>query len=276
MGRITTTVALAKASWRVLRADKELLALPVMSGIATVVVAASFLLPLFASGVVTDGGGWIGAAAAAFLYLALAYITIFFNAALVHAADERLRGGDPTLGSAVRGAWARKGRIFGWAVVSATVSIILRAIEERAGFLGRIVSGIVGVAWSLVTFLVVPVLVLEDVGVVEGIKRAGSLFRQTWGENVAARVGFGFLGFLAALPAVAVVFVGGSIGSTAFGLSVVAAFLWVGVVTVVLSALNGVFQTALYHYATGGPIPDDTFGSAAIAEAFVPRSRRGF
>ncbi len=271
MGRIATTIQLAKASWRVLRADKELLALPVMSGAATLVVVISFILPIVATGGIGDGAGPASFVLGGVLYLALAYVTIFFNAALVHAADERLRGGDPTLRSALAGAWARKGRILGWALVSATVSVVLRAIEERAGFLGRIVSGILGVAWSLVTFLVVPVLVLEDVGVVEGIKRAGALFRGTWGENVAARVGFGILGFLAALPAIAVVVLGGSVGAGAFAISIGVAFLWVAVVTVVLSALNGIFQTALYHYAVDGNVPGDAFPAEAFSQAFVPR-----
>ncbi len=100
------------------------------------------------------------------------------------------------MGSALRGAAARAGRLLPWAAVSATVSLLLRAIEERAGVLGKIVSGIAGMAWALVTFLVLPILVMEDIGVRDALRRSAEMFKGTWGENVAARIGFGLLGFL--------------------------------------------------------------------------------
>ena len=40
----------------------------------------------------------------------------------------------------------------------------LQALEQRAGIVGRIVIGLVGMAWALVTMLVLPVLVIEQVG----------------------------------------------------------------------------------------------------------------
>ncbi|NQV06663.1 hypothetical protein HQ535_08930, partial [bacterium] len=100
MGRISRTIALAKASWNVLKADKELILLPVMSLIATLAVAATFLLPIFLSGneVALEDPGVTGYILLFVAYVTLAFITIFFNAALVHAANERMDGGDPTLG----------------------------------------------------------------------------------------------------------------------------------------------------------------------------------
>ena len=210
------------------------------------------------------------------MYVALAYVTIFFNAALVHAADERLNGGDPTLRSAIAGAWSKAGRILPWAIISATVSLILRAVEERAGFVGQIVVGLVGIAWALVTFLVIPILVLEDIGVVDAIKRSGSLFKQTWGENVAAQFGFGILAFVAALPAIAIGALGISAGGVAAGIAIVIAVLWIALVMVVLSCLNAIFQAALYHYAVAGETPGDYFPQSTFTSAFAPRERRGF
>jgi len=210
MGRISRTLELAGSSWRVLKADKELVLLPVLSLIATVAVAVSFLWPIVSSCTETIGPksacelGGADYVIMAVAYVTLAFITIFFNAALVHAANERMDGGDPTVGSAIRGALGKVHRILPWAIVSATVSVILRSLEERAGMLGRIVIGLVGLAWSLVTFLIVPVLVIEDIGVFDAVKRSGALFKRTWGENMAAQVGFGLLGLLAALPAIAI------------------------------------------------------------------------
>jgi hypothetical protein len=265
MGRISRTMQLARASWEVLKADKELIALPVLSLLSTLVVAASFMVPLV--WVRRDSGdqpGWWALALAFAAYLVLAYITVFFNAALVYAANQRLEGGDPTVGSALRGAASRAGRLFPWALLSATVSLLLRSLEQRAGSLGRVISGIAGMAWSLVTFLVIPVLVMEDLRVSDAVRRSGSMFKATWGENVAARVGFGLLGFLAVLPGIAAVagaFALGSSSDTVTGSVAVGAnaplltlgVVWILLAAMVLSALSGIFQTALYRYAAGLP-----------------------
>lgn len=272
MGRIATTISLARSSWAVLKADRELVLLPVMSGIASLVVMATFVVPVV---VTSDDLEATSQSPTAYvllflMYVVLAYITVFFNAALIHAANERLDGGDPTLGSAINGALARAGRILPWAIISATVSLILRSLEERAGFIGRIVIGFVGIAWSLVTFLVLPVLVLRDVGVGDAFRESTDLFKRTWGENVAAQVGFGLLGFVAILVMVPIVALVGSLGGGLAAFAVVIAVTWVIVVAVVLSALSGIFQTALYRFATTGTAGGG-FDDGALGTAFAPR-----
>ena len=279
MGRISRTLELAGSSWRVLKADKELVLLPVLSLIATVIVAVSFLWPILSScadSVGSENACDLGGAdyvIMAVAYVTLAFITIFFNAALVHAANERMDGGDPTVGSAIRGALGKIHRILPWAIVSATVSVILRSLEERAGFVGRIVIGLVGLAWSLVTFLVIPVLVIEDLGVTEAIKRSGSLFKRSWGENVAAQVGFGLLGLILAIPAIAVIWLGISAGGAATIVAIAIGVGWILLTSLVLAALNGIFQTALYRFAAG-------MGTGAfdgnLGTAFAPKAPRGF
>lgn len=273
MGRIRRTLHLAKSSWHVLKADKELVLLPVLSLAATLVVAITFLAPIVVGGDVAslEDPGPIGYALLFLGYLVLAFITVFFNAALVHAANERLEGGDPTLGSALRGALLRAGRILPWAIVAATVSVVLRALEERAGWVGRLVAGLAGVAWSLVTFLVVPVLVIEGIGVGDAIKRSSALFKRTWGENVAAQVGFGLLGLLLVLPAIVVVAVAVAAGGAVAVLATGAALLWILGVAMVLSALSGIFQTALYRHAAGLDLSATPFASDQIRAAFGPR-----
>jgi hypothetical protein len=279
MGRINRTFQLAGSSWRVLKADKELVFLPVLSLIATVAVAISFLWPILSS--CTDSIGPKNACELggtdyvimAVAYVTLAFITIFFNAALVHAANERMDGGDPTVGSAIRGALGKVHRILPWAIVSATVSVILRSLEERAGAVGRIVIGLVGLAWSLVTFLVIPVLVIEDIGVTDAIKRSGALFKRSWGENVAAQVGFGLLGFILVIPAIAVIWLGISAGGAATIAAIAIGVGWILLTSLVLAALNGIFQTALYRYAAG--MSTGAF-DGNLSTAFAPKAPRGF
>ncbi len=274
MGRISNTIELAKSSWKVLKADKELLALPVMSAVATLIVGATFLIPMFiATGIeAVDSPGPFEYVLLFVMYVVLAFVTIFFNSALVLAAHDRMSGGDPTLGSSLRAAASNAGRILPWAIVSATVSVVLRALEERAGFLGQIVIGLVGLAWSLVTFLVLPVLVIEKVGVFDAIKRSGGLFKRTWGENVAAQIGFGLLGFLAVLPAIVVIVAAVATGSAALAVvGVVLGISWIALVSVVLSALSGIFQTALYHFAVDGEVPGGYFTRGQLDGAFAPK-----
>ena len=269
MGRIGNSIALAKASWEVLKADKELMLLPVISMVATVIAVATFFVPLLAS----DAGG------ASFLvlfalYFVLAYITIFFNAALISAAHERLEGGDPTVGSALAGAASRAGRILPWAIISAVVSVILKAVEERAGFLGSIVIRMVGMAWGVVTFLVLPIIVIEGMGAIESVKRSVNLFRQTWGENLGAHVGLGLVGFLAAIPGVALILAGVGVGGAGLVPLLALGVVWLVLVAVVMSALSGIFQTALYHFAVGGSAQSGFFDSEILNDAFRARRRR--
>lgn len=269
MGRIRNTIALAKASWQVLLSDKELIWLPVFSGIAAIIMGATFILPVALTS--SDGPlGWIAAAA---FYFTTSFVVIFFNTALVSAAYERLSGGDPTIKSAIGAAVSHLPAIAGWAAISATVSAILKAIEERAGFVGSIVSSVAGLAWTLVTFLVIPVYVVEGGGVVAAIKRSGTLFKATWGENMVANVGFGIIGFVAMLPFIlmAILAIVSQVGALAV-VGIVVAVVGVVAVTVVMSTLSGIFQTALYLYASTGTVPA-AFVSADLPGAFRPKHR---
>ncbi len=271
VSRIQNSIGLARSSFQILKADKELLVLPILSALATLVTIALFMVPILMS--TADLEAWepgpVEYAVLFALYLVLAYITIFFNAALVSAADERLNGGDPTLGTALRGAARRAGKILPWAIVSATVSIILRAIEERTGAVGRIVIGLIGMAWAVVTFLVLPIIVIEGLSVGAAIRRSVDMFKRTWGENLAAQVGFGLIGFVIAIPGLAAVVSG---VANELLVAVMLGILWLAGVAIVMSALAVIYQTALYHYAAAGSVPGGYFDNRSLAESF--RTRR--
>ena len=269
MLRLRRTWQLVGASWEVLRQDAELLVLPVLSGLASLVAIATFAVPVVSS------WGAQEPTALSYLLLAVAYfglasITVFFNAALVSAADERLRGGDPTLASALRGASRRLPQVLAWGAVSATVSVILQAVEERLGVVGSIVTSLLGMAWAVVTFLVLPVFVLEGVGVGAAVRRSAELLRRTWGENVTAQVGFAVVGVVPVVLAVVLGAAGVAAGGAAAVAGITVAVVVLALSAVVLSALSMVFQTALYHYATAGDAPA-AFGSGQLRAAFGPR-----
>ncbi|MCB1015414.1 MAG: hypothetical protein KDB10_09915, partial [Acidimicrobiales bacterium] len=265
----------------VLREHRGLAVLPVLSFVANLVVLAGFLGLILLVGVDGGtGGGADGFDASPFVYvlgvfgyLAATIVTVFFQTALVSGADEALSGGEPSVGSSLHAATSRLDRILPWALLTGTVGLILQAVEERAGFVGQIVANLVGAAWRIVTFLVVPVLVVEDLGPIAATKRSAQLFRSTWGENLAAQMGFGLLGFLAALPALlvgGVAVASGNLGVAVVGVAVAVA--WLAVVMTVVAALSGIFQMALYRYATSGDVPGG-FPSEAVRAAFGPRRR---
>ncbi|MCQ3806628.1 MAG: DUF6159 family protein [Acidimicrobiaceae bacterium] len=276
MGRIRNTFELAKLSWGVLKKDRELLVIPILSFL----VSAALLIPLafvvFATASTESGGVNEASANPAMLLvgivaaLGLSVISVFFNGALVAGAHERLAGGDPTVGSAIRKAFSRIPGLVPWAIMTATVGLILRALRERAGWLGQFAINMIGLAWEVATFLVVPAIVIDGKGAVEGLKTSGALLKSTWGENLAARVGFGLLGFVAMLPALLLIVVLASLGGVGLIVGITIGVVWIAVVVVVMTALNAVFQAALYLYATSGMAPSGFEGSS-IGESFSRR-----
>jgi len=274
MGRISNTWELAKTSWSVLKKDRELLLLPVLSFVASVVVLGVMFGVVVATSSVggdSESLGTVYLLLFVLAELALGVIAVFFNGALVAGAHERMTGGDPTVGSAIKRAFTRIGGLVPWAIITTTVGLVLQALRERAGWLGRIVISMIDMAWEVVTFLTVPAIVIDDLGAIDGLKRSASLLKSTWGENLIARVGFGLLGFVLIIPGLAVgalAFASGSGVLTLIGIAV--AGFWVAVVVVVMTTLNAIFQTALYMYATTGRRPAG-FEQAPLAETFTPK-----
>jgi hypothetical protein len=280
MGRWERSKQLATSSWAVLKQDKELMVLPLISGVASLAVMATFLVPIFVTSQTTDALGndtsQLGVLQVVLfflMYAVLAYVTIFFRTALLCGADERLRGGNPSLASALGGAGRRAGRILPWALVSATVSVVLRGLEERSGLLGRLVIGAVGLAWTVVTFLVLPILVFEDVGVRDAVRRSTSLLKSTWGENLIVNGGLGLLSVLLLLPAFALFGVGIALGSPgAIVVTAMWATVWIVAVVCWSSAMSAVFQLALYRYAVDGQAPG-AFATVDLGHAFAPKTK---
>jgi hypothetical protein len=266
---------LVKASAAVLRSDKELLLFPVLSGIAAMIVVATFLVPAFALRIFESGMGVGGAILGFLFYLCQYFVIFFFNAALVSAAIIRLEGGDPTLADGFNGAKARIGPILGYAAIAATVGMLLQAMKNRENnFLVRMLGSGLGVAWTLSTFLVVPVLVQQNVGPIEAIKQSVALLKRTWGENAIGNVG---LGLAFGLITVLTVVIGAALAIASLQASVALAitFAVLTVLAVVLlgivqSALSGIYAAALYRYATVGEAPP-AFAGTGMQSAFAPR-----
>ncbi len=282
--RLSRSWNLVKVSWAVLRQDQQLLLFPLISAFATIVVFASFALPMLGlglwEGVFRSGGHRaipVALPVLGFLfYVSLYFVIFFFNAALVGAAMIRLDGGTPTVGDGLRIANSRFWSILGYAAMAATVGIVLRAIQERVGFVGRIIVGILGMGWTVATYLVVPVLVSRDVGPFDAVSESASILKKTWGENVIGQAGvsvaFGFIHFLVIALGAVLVIAAITTGSVALiGLAIFLAVAALALAALVHAALGGIYSAALYRYATHG-LSSNGFDTSAMQMAFATKN----
>lgn len=282
MGRIERTLHLIGQSFSVIMADKELLWFPVFSGIACVSIsvvmlsggALAFLPQLEAIRATGNGSHPLSPAmwfSLVVFYLVNYFIVIFFNVALVSVAYDRIGGGQASMNDGLQTAWQRKGTILQWALLDATVGILLRSIQERMGWLGRIVTDLIGIAWNLATYFIVPILAMENTGPMEALSRSADLFRQTWGEELAGGFSFGLLFGLLALPAIFLPIYGASQGGRTALVGIALAIVYWVLLGVVNSTVQGVFTAALYRYATTKEIPAG-FDSSSLQQAWQPKS----
>ncbi|HON80693.1 MAG TPA: DUF6159 family protein [Methanoregulaceae archaeon] len=271
-GTLSRSIDLLKNTWRVLMMDKELLLFPVLSGLGTILIALSFLLPIFFMGILGEIGGFgplVWFLALFFFYYVSYAVVIFFNTGLIACATIRFSGGDPTVRDGIRFSLDNLGKILSWALVAATVGLVLNLLSRRSGFISRIIIAIIGIAWSLATFLVIPVMVFEDKSVFAAISDSWQLLKRTWGENIIVHFG---LGILFVPPILLMLFTILSVMTGNLPLVfVMTALTIIGfVVSGILHAtLHGIFVAALYQFATTGTIPGHMQGNL-IREAFVP------
>jgi hypothetical protein len=273
-GTFTRSWDLVRETMSVLTRYKELLLFPVLSGIAVMVIIASFILPLLFSGMISLTVAPLLLVVLIFLFYFVSYfIVIFFNTGLIACAYIRLQGGNPSIGDGLRSATGHIGQILVWTLISATVGLILSSIRNRGGLAGSLVSGLLGAAWSLVTFFVIPVMIFEEKGTIEAIGESWSLFKKTWGENIVGSVGLGIV-LIPVILMVIVTLFAAITGSSLLIPLIVVLILLIGICGVLYATLRGIFVAALYSYAKTGQVPGD-FREDFIEGAFVAKNQPG-
>src|SRR5512138_2451578 len=256
VGTLGRTWQLYKQSFAVLSADVEVLLFPVMSAVSALLVGASFFVPLYKIGTfvaIHEGRArWDDYAVLFVWYYVNFFVVVFFNSALVGCANIRLSGGDPTVRDGLGIATRRLHRIAAWTLVAATVGLILQSLRNRRNVLGGLVGSLLGLSWTLVTYLIVPVLIFEERGVYDSIERSASLFRKRWGEQIAGSFGFGLLNLLLFLPGLALAAL---FWTWDKGAAIITVIVYTLILAAVTSAVKGIFTVALYRYATQGEAP---------------------
>jgi hypothetical protein len=265
MGRMRRGWELTKTSWGVLRSDRSLAVFPVLGGLTALLLAAAFGLSAWV--LFDDDQDVAGVILAVVGIYALTFAGVFFNVALAAAAAQVLDGEDATVASGVAVAKRRLGAIAGWAALVASVNIVIRGLQERAGPIADVLLGGLAVAWNLVTFLAVPVLTLEGTGPIETLKRSAHIFRERWGEQITGQVSIGGIVVLAAIvPVLVLGLIGYAVGGAGGGVLIAIAVAVLIVAAIISTALSQIFAVALYRFAVGrgatGAFTQDELASA--------------
>jgi hypothetical protein len=254
MNRIRRGWALTKKSWEVLREHRELIRFPLYGGIATIAMAILVVGPgLY---LIDDGKVAPGAPLVVIGFYILAVIGTYYSVGLAACADRIFRGERATVADGMSVARANLRPILGWAALSASVGLFFSLLENQGGIVGQIIGRILDIAWTLVTFLAVPVIAIEGTGPIDTFKRASSLFRDRWGQQITGNLAIGGAVFLLGmLPAVLLIVAGVALWTSsgfAGALLVLAGVVIFLVAALISKALGGIFGVALYHYAQEG------------------------
>lgn len=280
---IQRSYTIFRQSLSVLRQDKEILIFPLLSGIFTIIAmtglifggtVTGFFQRIAESGDRSLEGNLLGYAALFVWYFVSWFIVLFFNVGVVACARIRLEGGDPTTADGFRAARENLKAILVWALISATVGLILRVIADRSKLIGQLIAKFLGAAWAVATYFVVPVMIFEKRGPKESMTSSTQLISRTWGESLVAAAGVGIIIMLLGVGGLAFPIIGFMISPTAavVGLGIMVLY-WL-VLAIISSALTGIYRTGLYLYAKEGrPLPG--FGEDLVRTAFAGKGPAG-
>ena len=256
--RLSNGWKLSMNSFKVLRENKQLIVFPILSGISLLVVIGSFTTAILAAAGwnpdnISDTYGSAGDYLLLFVFYIFNYfIIVFFNMALIHCTRLYFQGEEVTIEKGLRFSLSKIGVIFSWAVFAGTIGALLKIIQEELGWVGKIITGILGVVWSIATFFVVPVIAYENLGPVGAIKRSVKLMKEKWGESLGATFSFGLINFLSFFIIGVPLFLIGSLIHPVVG--IVLAILGILLVAAILSAAQTIFVSAVYHNINGDPV----------------------
>ena len=277
--RLSNGWKIGKMSLKTIQENPSLMLFPVVSGISLILVSLSFLgggYFLFGENIFDAADeGTASSSLGIMLYLSVFafyivnyFVIVFFNVGLVHCAKMILNGKEPTVGAGINFALSRINTILAWAVLAATVGIILKTIQERAGAIGGIITGLIGMVWGIATFFVIPVIAYEEVTPIQAVKRSGQIIKEKWGESLGANISFGLFTLLGLIAIVIPTgFILGAVIHPAAGF-VIGIILFL-IIQIAVSAANMIFLTAAYEHANNRP--NGYFESDVLDNMFVKK-----
>ncbi|MCB9285898.1 MAG: hypothetical protein H6560_01170 [Lewinellaceae bacterium] len=276
-GRLSNGWKLGMTSFGIIRETPSLMLFPVLSGVSLLFICATFLggiaaffgfefESIFAR--LGGGGDWLAYVALFFFYLVNFTVVVFFNVGLIHCARLIMDGEQANVGDGIAYSLSRIEAIVSWALLAATVGVVLKTLEDRLGAIGKLLIGIVGIVWSVATFFVVPVVAYENLSPIQAVKRSAQIMKDKWGDAIGANFSFGLFYLLGILfigiISVLLFFVHPVVAIAAGVLS----FLFL--ITLV-SAAKTVFLAAAYRHVNDEPVK--YYDSEVLDNVFAPKKR---
>ncbi len=261
VGRIKAGWILFKETWRFLMLDKELLLIPIVTGVLNLLLFGVLItLIVLTTDILASENSLVSIGFLFLCYVIGAFTLALAQAATAHTVYTRAHGGDATLGESLKVAFSHWGSLFLWSLITSTVGIVLRVISERSEILGKIVAMIFGAVWAVLTYFVVPAMVISNHSAFQSIGTSARVFKQTWGEAFVSNISYGlvFLGLhllaICSLGGLAFFFFASGIEILAF-VSLGFLLVWFLVMGLIASAMSGILRTLLYIYATEQTVP---------------------
>jgi len=254
--RLSNGWRISMNSFKVLKENKQLIIFPILSGLSLIMIIGSFVIITLA------GARWDFAnvsrpnsienyAVILLFYIVNYFIVVYFNTALIHCTTLYFRGEEVTVRKGLDFSFSRIGAIFSWALFAGTIGTILKIVQDNLGSIGKIVIGLVGVAWSIATFFVVPVIAYENLGPIGAFKRSLQLMKEKWGESLSAGFSFGLIQFLGIIMIAIFAFLGALIHPI---VGIVIGVLGISLLFAIISATQSIFISAVYHNINGDPV----------------------
>jgi len=270
---------ITKLSFNVIKQDKELLLFPICAGIFSLMFIAAMVLP---SILVMVGSAFhldfLQYILLFIIYFGISVIATFFNVCVVYTTKIRLDGGNATFTQSIKFAFSRIHQIVLWSLVSATVGLILRILDNIAEKMGQagevimsILNSILGMIWSMITIFVIPGMVYNDIGPIDAIKKSVETLKKTWGESLIRYFGLGFveailiiIGIIGGIILLAISLL---VGAWMLILSAILLVVYFLAVILLFSLANTIFNVALFVYADSGKVPSG-FSKEIMQNAF--------
>jgi len=276
--RLSNGWTIAQNSFKVLKANKQLLIFPILSGVSMVLIMASFFVAALGyagwdldnfNNLDRSSNNILGYLFLFVYYIINYFVVVFFNMALIHCATLYFKGEEPTVAKGIAFSRSRIGSILAWAVFAGVIGAILRIVQENLGSLGKIITGIIGIVWSIATFFVVPVIAYENLGPIDALKRSTQMIKEKWGEGLGA--GFSF-GLIQLVGIIIIALIGGGLAILIHPLvGIAAAAFCFMLMATVISAARTIFVSQIYNNVTGNPV--EQYDQAFIDNLFVPKKK---
>ncbi|WP_372367381.1 DUF6159 family protein [Candidatus Uabimicrobium sp. HlEnr_7] len=268
--RISATFSLMGTCWRVLRKDKEILFFPLLSSIICLSILFAFGYHFSAENRISElrNNEVLSIVVGISLLYSITFIVALFNVGVIACANIRLQGGNPGVGDGFKAMFSSLLSVMGWVIIVTTVGVVLNLIAKRSKNLGRFIADLLGTAWEIASFFVLPLIVIEKISPLSALKDSSSKIKDTWGEHLTSNFSFGIIFFVCAIPGIVVLYFGiAKINYIVIGIAI-AFFILLALVN---STLETIFRVVLYYYVYHNFVHDE-FNEKALEECYASKN----